>query len=193
MNNFLSLLKSAKVSLLWFAATFAISCFLIASLHGYRVQEQIDIQKKGLQLSAIRAANNQRGLDLEMMQQKAGEYLLLQRIGFIGEADRNGWIERLENIYSDTNLPATLHYALAPPKSFNAGPGSFLNGIQHHDLTLEVSGIDDEEFLNFMDRLSANWQVPYLVRGCQISREPEARLRVKCDMQIYNLPVKVVP
>ncbi len=190
MNNFFLLLKTAKTALILFAVSLAVSCLLMAGIYSYRAQKQRAILQISRQLSIMRDGNNQLRLDLEMMGRFSEKFRQLQHIGFIGEADRNRWIQRLEDIYRDMHLPATLRYTLLPPQLINAKPGDYRNGVLLHELTLELSGINDEEFLDFMASLAANWQAPYLVQGCQISRESESGLQIKCILQLYSLPEK---
>ena len=190
MNDLFLLLKTAKAALILFTASFFISCLMVACLYHYRAQKQQDILQISRQLSVMRDGNNQLRLDLEMTGRFSEKFLQLQHLGFIGEADRSSWVQRLEDIYRDTHLPATLHYALLPPQLISARPGDYRNGVLHHDLTLELSGINDEEFLDFMASLAANWQALYLVQGCQISRESEAGLQIRCTLQLYSLPEK---
>lgn len=194
MNDFFLLLKTSKAALILFTASLVFSCLLVAGLHSYRAKKQRHILQVSRQLSIMRDDNNQLRLDLEMIDRFAEKYRQLQHLGFIGEADRSGWMQRLEDIYRGTRLPATLRYALMPAQLINAkpAPGNYRNGVLQHELTLELSGINDEEFLNFMARLAANWQVPYLVQGCQISRESEVKpgLQIKCTLQLYSLPQK---
>ena len=190
MNNLFLLLKTAKTALILSTASLFVSCLIVAGLYHYRAQKQRDILQISRQLSVMRDGNNQLRLDLEMTDRFSEKFRQLQHLGFIGEADRNGWVQHLEDIYRDTHLPATLRYALLPPQLLIARPGNYRNGVLQHELTLELSGINDEEFLDFMARLAADWQAPYLVQGCQISRESEAGLQIKCNLQLYSLPEK---
>ncbi len=190
MNDLFLLLKTARAALILFTASLVVSCLLVAGLYHYRAQKQREILQVSRQLSIMRDDIHQLRLDLEMMDRFSEKFRQLQHIGFIGEADRSSWMQRLEDIYRDMNLPANLHYALLPPQLISAKPGNYRNGVLHHELTLELSGINDEEFLDFMTSLAADWQAPYLVQGCQISRESEPSLQIKCTLQLYSLPEK---
>lgn len=192
MNDFFLLLKTSKAALILFTASVVVSCLLVAGLHSYRAQKQRHILQVSRQLSIMRDDSNQLRLDLEMTDRFAEKYRQLQHLGFIGEADRSGWMQRLEDIYRGTRLPSTLRYTLLPAQLINAKPGNYRNGVLQHELTLELSNINDAEFLDFMARLAANWQVPYLVQGCQISRESEVKpgLQIKCTLELYSLPQK---
>lgn len=194
MNDLMKLIRPAKTALVLLAASVIASCLLIASLHHDLAKKQQRILQTRRALSVLRDEADQLKRDLETTDRLAGRYRQLQQQGFIGAADRSGWVQRLEDIYRDTRLPAPLRYALSAPQPINARPVSestaYRNNVLQHELTLELSGINDEEFLDFMAKLSANWQAPYLVQGCQISREPEVMsgLQIKCTLQLYSLP-----
>ncbi len=194
MNDFFLLLKSAKAALILLTASVVVSCLIVAGLHSYRSQRQQHILQVSRQLSSMRDDNNRLRHDLEMTDNLAEKYRQLQQLGFVGEADRSGWIQRLEDIYRDTRLPATLRYALLPPQLINTkpAPDNYRNNVLQHELTLELSGVNDEEFLDFMAMLASHWQAPYLVQGCQISRESEVMpgLQIRCTLELYSLPEK---
>lgn len=194
MNDLMKLIRPAKTALVLLAVSVIASCLLIASLHHDLAKMQQRIRMTRRALSVLRDGADQLKRDLETTDKLSGKYRQLQQQGFIGAADRSGWVQRLEDIYRDTRLPAPLRYALSAPQPINARPVSgsmaYRNNVLQHELTLELSGINDEEFLGFMAKLSANWQAPYLVQGCQISREPGVMsgLQIKCTLQLYSLP-----
>ena len=194
----ITLLKPAKTALIIFVLSLASSILVITGLTIYRTQKQQGIQKIDQQLADARERISKLILDFKTAEQSAQQYQRLNQLGFIGEADRKMWVQRLDNIYKDTHLPPTLRYTLSPPKLFNAqtvpesAPMAYRNNVLQHDLTIEMSDINDKEFLDFMAKLGTHWHVPYRVESCQISREENAikGLQIKCTLQLYSLPDK---
>lgn len=192
----IALLKQVKAALIIFSLSLIATVSVIAVLIIHKTQEQQDIQKIKKQLIDVRQNIAKFTLDLKTAEQSAEQYRRLNQLGFIGDADRNGWVQRLDSIYRDTHLPPTLRYTLAPPSLINSRPASaddtaaYLNNVLHHDLTFELSNINDQEFLDFMKKLTADWHAPYRVEACQISREADSGLQIKCTLQLYSLPAK---
>lgn len=192
----IALLKHAKAALIIFALSLVTTFSVIAVLIIHKTQEQQDIQKIKKQLIDVRENIAKFTLDLKTAEQSAEQYRRLNQLGFIGDADRNGWVQRLDSIYLETHLPPTLRYTLAPPSSINSrparadDPAAYLNNVLHHDLTFELSNINDQEFLDFMKKLATDWHAPYRVEACQISRETDSGLQIKCTLQLYSLPAK---
>ena len=183
MNDLIELVKASKSALIALAASIAASCLFVFILHGHHERRMAQIRKMESRLSAMRAENQRSRLDLEAAEKPDGRYLRFRR--FLGEPDRNEWMQRLEDIYRKTGLPANLRYTLLPGRPVDERPGN--HRILYHELTMEISGMDDLEFLDFMERLSADWQIPYLVEGCQIVREQETDLEIRCTLQLYSM------
>ncbi len=188
MSDLTTLLKASKSALIALAASVAASCLLIVSLHGHLEKRESQIEKLESRLTAMRTEDQRNRLDLEAAGKLKGQYLRLTNLGFIGEPDRNDWMQRLEDIYRASRLPANLRYTFLPARAVDERSGNYR--ILRHELTMELSGIDDTEFLDFMERLSAEWQVPYLVQGCQIAREQETGLQIGCTLQLYSMSGK---
>jgi hypothetical protein len=200
MNAYEVVLKPARGALILFALSVIIAIVVVAGLARYRAAKEQAILQTEQQLNATRDNITKLTSDLDTINRLAEKYRKLTRLGLVGEADRDGWVQRLETLYRDTRLPPTLRYTLAPPQLINPQPVSpdapsvYLNNVTHHDLALELSGIHDGEFLDFMDKLSADWKAPYRVDTCQISREAEVLtgLQIRCTVQLYSLPGKAV-
>jgi len=196
MNDYWIILKPAKLVLILFALSVAIALAAVTGLARYRTEKERSIIQTEQQLSATR--DNIKALtdDLDTINKLAQKYQQLSQLGFIGEPDRDGWVQRLETFYRDTHLPPTLRYTLAPPQLLNpqpaAGPLAYQNNVSHHDLSMELSGIHEGEFLDFMGKLSKDWRAPYRVETCQMSRDvdPMSGLQIKCTLQVYSLPGK---
>ncbi len=200
MNAYAIVLKPARVALILFALSVAIAFAVVAGLAEYRTGKEQAIKQTDQQLAATREEIRKLTFDLDSINRLAAKYKQLTRLGFIGEADRDGWVQRLEALYRDTHLPPTLRYTLAPPQLLNPqavaaeAPNAYQNNVSHHDLGLELSGIHDGELLDFMGKLGTDWQAPYRVETCLIARgeasEPIAGLQIKCTVQLYSLPGK---
>lgn len=202
MNAYSVVLKPAKVALIVLALSVASELAGIVGLSRYRGGEEQTLIKTEEQLASTRDQIGKLTHDLDSINKLASRYQQISRLGFIGEPDRDAWVQSLETIYRDTRLPPTLRYTLAPPQLLNPqavsadAPPAYLNNVLHHDLALELSGIHEGELLDFIGKLGADWRVPYRVETCQITREAENEpitgLQINCTLQLYSLPDKTV-
>lgn len=198
MNAYAVVIKPAKAALALFALSIVVTLLIVAGLAHFRAEKEQSILQTKQQLSATREEISKLTYDLASINRLAQKYKRLVDMGFVGEPDRDGWVQRLESIYRDTRLPPTLRYTLAPPQLFNPqvvpddAPLAYLNHMLHHDLNFDLSGIHDGEFLDVIDKLGSDWKTPHRVETCQISREEDERvgLQIKCTVQIYSLPDK---
>jgi hypothetical protein len=198
MNDFRVILKPAKLALILLALTVALSLAAVTGLTRYRTAQEQAIIQTEQQLAATRDNIKALTYDLNTLNKLAQKYQQLKQQGFIGEPNRDGWVQRLETLYRDLNLPPNLRYTLSTPQLINpqptAGPQAYQNNVLRHDLNIELAAIHEGELIDFIDKLSANWRVPYRVETCQIEREaaeePISGLQIKCTLQIYSLPSK---
>lgn len=198
MNDYRIVLKPAKLSLILLLLAVALSLAAVTGLARYRTAKEQALIQTEQQLLATRDSIKALTYDLETINKLAKKYQQLVQLGFIGEPDRDGWVQRLESNYRDMHLPPTLRYTLATPQLFNPQPTdsafSYQNNLLHHDLNLELSAIHEGEFLDLMDKLNTDWRAPYRIETCQMAREaagePIGGLQIKCTLQIYSLPGK---
>jgi hypothetical protein len=198
MNAYGVVLKPARFTLILFALSVILAFIVVAGLDRYRIEKEQRILTTEKRLSDTREEIRKLTFDLDSIKKLAAKYKKLSELGFIGEADRDGWVQRLDNLYRDTRLPPTLRYTLAPPQPINPqtlapdSPSSYQNNVSHHDLALEIAGIHEVELIDFMNKLKSDWKTPYRVETCQIAREAEvlAGLQIKCTVQVYSLPEK---
>jgi hypothetical protein len=196
MNDYWIVLKPAKLAVILLMLAAALSLAAVTGLARYRSAKEQTLIQTGQQLSATR--DNIKALtdDLSTINKLAEKYRQLVRLGFIGEPNRDGWVQRLETLYRDMHLPPNLRYTLATPQLINPQPDApaYQNKVLHHDLNMELSAIHEGELLDFMEKLSEDWQVPYRIETCQMTREPAEEtisgLQIKCILQIYSLPDK---
>ncbi len=196
MNGYGVVIKPAKFALILFALSIFAALLLVTGLHRYRNNQEQSLKQTEQQLADTQKNVRKLSYDLETIQQLALKYRKLASLGFIGVPDRDGWVQRLDSIYRQMQLPPTLRYTLAPAQLINpqaletAVP--YQNNVSHHDLTLELSGIHEVEFTDFMHKLSRDWQAPYRIETCQMSRDddPLTGLQIKCTVQLYSLPGK---
>jgi len=198
MNDYRIVLKPARLSLILLLLAVTLSLATVTGLARYRTAKEQALIQTEQQLLATRDSIGALTYDLESINKLAQKYQQLVRLGFIGEPDRDGWVQRLESSYRDMHLPPTLRYTLATPKLFNPQPTdsafSYQHNVLHHDLNVELSAIHEGELLDFIDKLNTDWRVPYRVETCQMAREaagePIGGLQIKCTLQIYSLPGK---
>jgi hypothetical protein len=200
MNAYAAVLQPAKTALILFALSVVAALAVVAGMAQYRSEKEQAILLTEQKLSATRDQIKTLSYDLDSIRKLALKYKQLRQLGFIGEPDRDVWVQRLETLYHDTHLPPTLRYTLSPPQLLSPQPvtadtpTAYQNNVLHHDLSLELSGIHEGEFLDFLDRLNTDWRVPYRVAACQITREaatePITGLQIKCTLQLFSLPGK---
>lgn len=198
MSAYGVVLKPARFALILFALSVILAFIVITGLDRYRIEKEQRILTTEKRLSDTREEIRKLTFDLDSIRKLAAKYKKLSELGFIGEADRDAWVQRLDSIYRDTRLPPTLRYTLAPPQPINPqplapdSPDSYQNNVSHHDLALEIAGIHEVELIDFMNKLKTDWKTPYRVETCQIAREAEvlAGLQIKCTVQVYSLPLK---
>ena len=194
MNAYAAVLKPARFALLLFACTAAATLAAVIGLHNYRMNSELAIAQAEKGLSETRRKIGTQRTDLDAIARLAAQYRRLVQYGFIGEAPRDDWVARLEQIYRDTRLPPTLKYTLQPPQPIQIspadGPLAYRNGVLQHDLELELSGIHEGEFLDFADRLKAEWQAPYRIEACRMARAGDALagLEIRCTVRLFSLP-----
>ncbi|MDX8378650.1 MAG: hypothetical protein R8K48_01180 [Gallionella sp.] len=194
------MLKSAKIALILLALTIMLALIVVIGLAKYHTEKKQSLWQAEQQLASTRENIRKLTFDLNTINKLTKKYRRLSQIGFIGEPNRDSWVQGLEAIYRDTHLPPTLRYSLAPAQLFNPQaqpkhtPSAYLNNVLHHDLALELSGIHAGEFLDFMARLNLDWQAPYRVNTCRITRKDEVRagLQINCTVQLYSLPDKTI-
>lgn len=133
--------------------------------------------------------------DLTFLDTHQAAFKHLTSIGLIGDPERDLWVQKLEAIYKAMEFPSPLRYVLAAPQSLvdhqraaaGALPPTPANALRH-DLDLELSGLHEGEFLAFLDALRTDWPVPFRVEECELKRQPEAGLQIKCRLLLFSLP-----
>jgi len=198
MNAYSAVIKPARLALILFAVAVVFAFAAVIGMSHYRDHQEQALKQTEQQLVSTRENIKNLTYDLETIHRLTEQYQRLTRLGFVGEPNRDVWVQHLEAFYRDTRLPPTLSYALAPPQLFNPqaipadAPTAYQNNVLRHDLVLELSAINDVEFLDFMDKLKADWNIPYRVETCQISRdiEPASGLQIRCTLQLYSMPGK---
>lgn len=181
------LLKPARIALTLFLLSALVSLLTLTGLSQYRERKEISIALTQQKLTATANDINTLTFDLDSIRRLQEKYQRLTRLGFTGEADRDGWVQRLDALYRDTKLPPTLRYTLAPPEYVKPDASDYLKDVQQHDLNIELSGIHEGEFIAFLDSLSIHWRAPYRVDSCRISRGAETGLEIKCTLRLYSL------
>lgn len=196
MSQYAEILKPSRVALILFALSVIIAVAVVAGLAQYRSAKEQTISQMEGKLGSTRDQIRRLTYDLDSINRLAEKYRQIGQLGFIGEADRDAWMERLEVIYRNMHLPPTLRYTLAPPQLLNQQAADtaldYQKNILHHDLAIELSDIHEGELLDFIGRLNTGWQTPYRVESCHITREALGGqitgLKIKCTLQIFSLP-----
>lgn len=197
MKDYLAVFKPAKVTLIILMLFIALELFTVSGIAQYRTADEKAIKQTENKLMVTRDDIRKLTYDLNSINKLAKKYQHLRSIGFIGEPDRDSWLQRLEAIYGGMLLPPTMRYTLSAPQLLNQQPVAikalnYQKNVLRHDIVIESSGIHDGEFLDFIGRLGADWKAPFRVETCQLTREAEvlAGLQIKCTLRIFSLPVK---
>lgn len=196
MNDYWIVLKPAKLAVILLMLSVALSLAAVTGLTRYRSAKEQTLIQTGQQLFAMRDNIKALTSDLDTINKLAEKYRQLVRLGFIGEPNRDGWVQRLETLYLEMHLPPNLRYTLSTPQLITPQSDSpaYLDNVLHHDLNMELSTIHEEELIDFIEKISNDWQVPYRFETCQMARdsaeEPISGLQIKCILQIYSLPDK---
>ncbi len=203
MNAYVVVLKPAKAELTLFVLSVVIATSAVLGLAKLRAEKEQSILQTGQQLAAARDNIKKLTFDLDSIKRLTTKYQRLTRLGFVGEPDRDGWVQRLEAIYRNTRLPPNLRYTLAPPQLFHPQPladempTAYLNRISHHGLNLELSGIHEIELIDLIEKLNNEWHAAYRTEACQIARdeanEPLGGLQIHCTLELFSLPDKPTP
>jgi hypothetical protein len=199
VKAYLDLLKPAQFALILFML-FAIGSLIgVVGIERYRSGVALEIVNTEKLLANTREDVRKLNFDLEAISQLGEKFRKFNQLGFLGTPDRDAWVQRLEAIYRDTHLPATLRYTLSPAQPLNSqaiadgSPLDHQKNVMYHDLVLDISGVHEIEFLDFITRLNKDWHTPYRVENCQMVREGEidvlAGLEIKCTLKLFSLPV----
>ena len=188
--------EPAKGALILCALSLVLALASVMGLTHYHKARVIALAQSEGGLQGVRSEIQTLTDDLASLQAHLSSFNHLVSIGLIGDPEREVWVQKLEAIHKALDLPPTLRYALASPrllvdeKDIAAGvlPPSASNALRH-DLEIELSGIHEDEFLAFLDRLRIDWQTPFRIETCQMTRETEIGMQIKCTLRLFSLPL----
>lgn len=196
MKDIYLFLRPAKGALSLCALSLTFSFAMAIGLNQYNTAKAQAIARDEVELQGARRKVQTLAADLAVLEAHLESFKQLVDIGLIGDPDRDLWVQKFEAIYQTLDLPPTLRYVLAPPQLHTdiriTAPGAMpLSQIKalRHDLNVELSGIHEGEFLAFIDTLRTDWQTPFRLETCQMKRQPEAGLQIKCTLRLFSLPV----
>ena len=189
-------LEPAKGALILCAVSVALALVCAMGLAHYHKAKMAAFAQSEGGLQGARSEVQTLADDLASLEAHLTSFNHLARIGLIGDPERETWVQKLEVIHKRLDLPPTLRYALAPPRllfddqdaATGALPPSQTNALRH-DLDIEMSGIHEGEFLTFLDTLRTDWQTPFRIETCQMTREAEAGMQIKCTLRLFSLPL----
>jgi|GEM_PF-1104483 len=195
MNDVRLVLEPAKRALgLCVCSVVLMLAVVIGLTHYHKTRATVLAQMEG-ELQGARQAAQTMVDDLASLAVHLQTFERLERIGLIGEPPRDAWVQGLESIYAALALPPTLHYALAPPRPLadqeaaGALPTSSTpTNTLRHDFEIELSGIHEGEFLNFIMKLSTDWQAPFRIETCQM-KEAAVGVQGKCTLRLFSIPL----
>lgn len=193
MKKYLPLIKLAKNALLVFALTSLLSIGLIVVLLNYNTTQEVSLGETEATLQTKQSETQTLTDNVNMLKNHQAEFDHLINIGLVGTPNRANWVEQFEAIYRDLRLPLTLRYSLEAPRPL-AEPGSTPQASQanvlRHELSIELSDLHEEEFLSLIDKLRTNWNAPFRVNSCDMTRSSATKLEMKCALRLFSLPTK---
>ncbi|MDD5759127.1 MAG: hypothetical protein PHI06_08595 [Desulfobulbaceae bacterium] len=196
MSGYRLIFELSKGPLFLLALCLVLVIALVGGLIHYRGQTEVTLAQVETELQATRTEIQALTYDLVSLEKHFTNFRHLSHIGLIGEPGREDWVQNLVAIYNELELPPTLSYALSPPLPF-AGSFALVGGAQSsppsvllHDLDIELYAIHEGEFLSFMERLRSDWQTPFRVEKCLITRDLKPGLRIKCTLRLFSMPLK---
>jgi len=186
----------------WNILAFCISALISAGiLYGsteYAKSTYKERQSARKKLDDARASLATARQDQENMGKYANEYGALIKQEIIGDNQRLGWMEGLENIRR--NSPVTsFSYQIEPQKSYLSTPqqdsGNF--DIHYSEMKLQFELLHEVQLLNFFDALRANIKGHYHLETCSLQRidpgDEHARLKAECSGGWITLKKRNLP
>lgn len=199
MKKFHFVLRPAKGALIFFALSIILTLFIIIGLSHYHTTQKFAFAQIEGELQGALSENQTLSDDLASLETHLTSFNHLASIGLIGHPKREIWVHNLEEIYKALDLPPTLHYRLAPPQFLvdtqDATPGVLplsQDNPLRHDLDITLSDIHEEEFLTFIGKLQTDWQTPFRIETCQMTRKSEDGLHINCTLRLFSLPLMEV-
>jgi len=189
-------LEPAKGALILCAISMVLALASVIGLaHYHKARKAAFAQSEG-QLQGARSEIQTLSDDLASLEAHLTSFNHLVSIGLIGDPEREAWVQKLEAIYKALDLPQTLRYALAPPRLLLDDQDAVARGLPpsqtnalRHDIDIELSGIHEGEFLDLLGTLRTDWQTPFRIETCQMARELEAGVQIKCTLRLFSLPL----
>lgn len=195
MKDYRLVLGPAKGALILAGVSMAFALVMVFGLSHYYKARAVALEQSEKRLEDARSTTQTLTADLSSLEAHLPTFNHLVDIGLIGDPERDLWVRSLEALYNSLGLPPTLRYVLAPPQPLADNPEVSVGALPPlrtkallHDLDIELSGLHEGEFLGFIDKLQTNWQAPFRIERCQMMRESEAGMQIKCTLRLFSLP-----
>lgn len=145
------------------------------------------------------AANRYRNAsdDQQVYEEYAARFRQMRASGWIGEEQRLGWIEALQQINADLKLP-TLRYDIGEQTLVEpSGPSTHLE-LHRTPMTLNLGALHEGDVIELLERLQAEGQGLMSVERCSLARNGErvrldadaANVRIECSLDWYTLSMQ---
>lgn len=113
----------------------------------------------------------------------------LEKSGMTGEERRLEWIELLQELQAQLQLPG-MSYEFGPQLALDKVAGAAYAYHSSH-LHIELRLVHEEDLLNFTQQLQQRAKAMVLLRSCRVNRKPDpaslAQLSADCDMDWVTL------
>lgn len=145
------------------------------------------------------AANRYRNAsdDQQVYEEYATRFRQMRASGWIGEAQRLGWIEALQQINADLKLP-TLRYDIGEQARVEPSGSSAHLELSRTPMTLNLGALHEGDVIELLERLQEAGRGLMSVERCSLSRNGErvqldadaANVQIECSLDWYTLSMQ---
>lgn len=171
--------------------------FLLATLIGtallvYYAYQFCETQRQATQMQENGLRNARMQLQIHESEKNERDtflprYQALIAQGFIGEEQRQAWVNALAEIQKTQRL-FEIHYEIGrlTPVTANFLPASAPFALQQSEMKMQLALLHEGDLFTLLEALNAKNLSPYIVKSCEISKI-EARLSAQCVIDWYTL------
>lgn len=203
MNPWRPVLQRARRALIGAGGALLLAAGIILGAAHLRDRMRLDAGQEQARLGALQGTLAERQDDLDNIKAHIDDFQNLARQGLVGEANRTGWVERLQASRERLRLPETLAYTLKPPRPLGAAPEDpslAATGVPAvepapggeapltHDLEFTLREIHEEELLALLADYRRTAGGRFRVQSCRLGDPGQAGLTATCTLRFFTLP-----
>lgn len=173
------------------ASTFLL--LILALVYNFQVRGDLQYAKvnSATQMSVIEEARYSKGL----LSVHIGEYLRLQKLGYIGQPRNLQWIEHLRKLAEQLKIPA-IRFELGGSRAVSSGDAYYRDDVAMRITSMKIDLIlaHEGDFYRLFNRLRAGAAGLFSIDSCELdwrpadtSSDPLTRLQGSCELSWYTL------